>query len=87
MTSYCPVPGPVPSSPANRDFRPGFTAAMMLRDLRLAQDAAMATGAKTPLGAGATEIFSQFVTTGEAERDFSGVIKLMREVSSQHVVD
>ena len=58
LTSYCPVPGPVPTSPANRDYEPGFTAAMMLRDLQLAQDAAMAAGARTPLGAGAAEIYA-----------------------------
>jgi 3-hydroxyisobutyrate dehydrogenase len=87
MTNYCPVPGPVPASPANRNYRAGFTAAMMLRDLRLAQDAAIAAGAMTPLGAGAAEIYSQFVKAGEAERDFSGVIELVRKVSSRHLVD
>ena len=78
LTSYCPVPGPVPASPANRDYQPGFTAATMLRDLKLAQDAARTVGAKTPLGAGAFEIYSQYVRSGEAERDFSGVIRLLR---------
>jgi 3-hydroxyisobutyrate dehydrogenase len=87
MTSYCPIPGPVPASPANRNYQPGFTAAMMLRDLRLAQDAAMAAGAMTPLGAGAAEIYSQFVKSGEADRDFSGVIQMMRRVSSRHMAD
>jgi 3-hydroxyisobutyrate dehydrogenase len=87
MTSYCPVPGPVPASPANRDYKPGFSAAVMLRDLRLAQDAAMAAGAMTPLGAGAAEIYSQYVKGGEAERDFSGVIQMMRKVSQRHMVD
>src|ERR1043165_2844060 len=51
MVNYCPVPGPVPASPANRDYQAGFTAAMMLKDLALAQDAAIATGAATPMGA------------------------------------
>jgi 3-hydroxyisobutyrate dehydrogenase len=78
MTSYCPVPGPVPSSPANRNYQPGFTAAMMLRDLKLAQDAAKSVGAKTQLGADAFELYSEYVQTGEAERDFSGIIQLMR---------
>jgi 3-hydroxyisobutyrate dehydrogenase len=78
MTSYCPVPGPVPASPANRNYQPGFTAAMMLRDLKLAQDAATAVGAKTPLGADAFKIYSQYVESGEADRDFSGIIQLMR---------
>ena len=51
LTSYCPVPGPVPASPANRDYQPGFTASMMLKDLKLSQNAAQAAGAATPLGA------------------------------------
>jgi 3-hydroxyisobutyrate dehydrogenase len=71
MTTYCPVPGPVPTSPANRDYQPGFTAAMMLKDLRLAQDAAKAAGAKTQLGADAERIYSAYAGSGEAERDFS----------------
>ena len=57
MTTYCPVPGPVPTSPANRDYQAGFTAAMMLKDLKLAQDAAKAAGAQTPLGADAANIY------------------------------
>lgn len=79
MTTYCPVPGPVPTSPANRDYQPGFTAAMMLKDLRLAQDAARAAGAATPLGAGATAIYTQYVESGEAGRDFSGIIRFLRD--------
>lgn len=78
MTSYCPVPGPVPTSPANRDYAAGFTAAMMLKDLKLAQDAAKAAGAKTPLGAGAEGIYSKYVASGEGPRDFSGVIRFIR---------
>src|SRR6202163_4610308 len=64
LTSYCPVPGPVPASPANRDYQPGFTAAMMLKDLKLAQDAARASRAITPLGAGATAVYQRFVEDG-----------------------
>jgi 3-hydroxyisobutyrate dehydrogenase len=79
MTSYCPVPGPVPTSPANRDYQPGFTAAMMLKDLRLSQDAARSVGARTPLGAGATAIYTQYVESGESGRDFSGIIRYLRE--------
>ena len=79
MTSYCPVPGPVPASPANRDYKAGFTAAMMLKDLKLAQDAAKTAGAKTPLGADAEKIYSQFVEAGEGPRDFSGVIRFIRD--------
>ena len=78
MTTYCPVPGPVPTSPANRDYQPGFTAAMMLKDLRLAQDAAKAAGAKTELGADAERIYSAYSSSGEADRDFSGIIRFIR---------
>jgi 3-hydroxyisobutyrate dehydrogenase len=78
MTAYCPVPGPVPTSPANRDYQAGFTAAMMLKDLRLAQDAARSAGAATPLGAGAAAIYTQYVESGEAGRDFSGIIRFLR---------
>jgi 3-hydroxyisobutyrate dehydrogenase len=78
MTSYCPVPGPVPTSPANRDYQAGFTAAMMLKDLKLAQDAATAAGAKTQLGADAARIYSAYVESGEAGRDFSGIIRFVR---------
>jgi 3-hydroxyisobutyrate dehydrogenase len=78
MTTYCPVPGPVPTSPANRDYAAGFTAAMMLKDLKLAQEAAKAAGAKTPLGAGAEGIYAKYVESGEGPRDFSGVIRFIR---------
>src|SRR3974390_2086433 len=61
LTTYCPVPGPVPTSPANRNYQAGFTAAMMLKDLKLAQDAAKASRAKTQLGAEAARIYSQYV--------------------------
>jgi len=80
MTSYCPVPGPVPTSPANRDYKAGFTAAMMLKDLKLAQDAANTAGAKASLGAGAEQIYARFVESGEGARDFSGVIRFIRSV-------
>ena len=78
LTSYCPVPGPVPTSPANRDYQAGFTAAMMLKDLALSQDAANAAGATTPLGAEAAEIYERYCGQGEAGRDFSGIIHLLR---------
>ena len=79
LTSYCPVPGPVPTSPANRDYQAGFTAAMMLKDLKLSQDAAKATGINTELGADAARIYSQYVASGEALRDFSGIIQFIRD--------
>jgi 3-hydroxyisobutyrate dehydrogenase len=74
LTSYCPVPGPVPNSPANRDYQAGFTAAMMLKDLRLARDA----GAVAPLGAGAAAIYERFVEEGGGGADFSGIIRFLR---------
>jgi 3-hydroxyisobutyrate dehydrogenase len=78
MTSYCPVPGPVPASPANRDYKAGFTAAMMLKDLKLAQTAARATHATTPLGAGAAAVYDRFVESGGSSVDFSGIIRYLR---------
>jgi 3-hydroxyisobutyrate dehydrogenase len=78
MTSYCPVPGPVPTSPANRDYKAGFTAAMMLKDLNLAQAAARATRAATPLGAGAAAVYERFVDSGGGSVDFSGIIRYLR---------
>jgi len=78
MTSYCPVPGPVPSSPANRGYKAGFTAAMMLKDLKLAQAAARETRATTPLGAGAAAVYERFVETGAGGKDFSGIIRFLR---------
>ncbi|MGD9925095.1 MAG: 3-hydroxyisobutyrate dehydrogenase [Pseudorhodoplanes sp.] len=78
MTSYCPVPGPVPTSPANRDYQAGFTAHMMLKDLKLSQEAAKAAKAATPLGAGAAAIYERYVESGEGGRDFSGIIRFLR---------
>jgi len=78
MTSYCPVPGPVPSSPANRDYEPGFTAGMMLKDLRLAQTAAQGVKAATPLGAQAAALYSLMEAGGHDQVDFSGIIKLLK---------
>jgi 3-hydroxyisobutyrate dehydrogenase len=78
LTTYCPVPGPVPASPANRDYQPGFTAAMMLKDLRLAQEAANAAGAATPLGAEAAQLYGLYAGAGEADSDFSGIIRFLR---------
>lgn len=78
MTSYCPVPGPVPTSPANRDYKPGFTAGMMLKDLRLAQDASKAAKTPTPLGAQAAQLYALMEASGHDGLDFSGVIKLIK---------
>lgn len=78
LTSYCPVPGPLPSSPANRDYQPGFAAAMMLKDLKLAQEAASSAGAATPLGAEAASLYTLFCNSGGEGQDFSGIVKFLR---------
>jgi 3-hydroxyisobutyrate dehydrogenase len=78
LTSYCPVPGPVPTSPANNDYKPGFAAALMVKDLTLAQDAATASGAATPLGKHAQEIYRAFDAAGHGGVDFSGIIQHVR---------
>lgn len=78
LDTYCPVPGPVPASPANRDYQAGFTAAMMLKDLRLAQDAAQCNGAATPLGAEASALYALFDASGHGNVDFSGIIRFIR---------
>jgi 3-hydroxyisobutyrate dehydrogenase len=81
LTSYCPVPGPVPASPANNDYKPGFAAALMLKDLTLAQDAAEAAGAVTPLGKYAQEIYKTFDAAGNGGVDFSGIIRHVRSLA------
>jgi 3-hydroxyisobutyrate dehydrogenase len=78
LTSYCPVPGPVPTSPANRDYAAGFTADMMLKDLRLSQDAAAAAHATTALGAHAAQLYEAFAAAGQGAKDFSGIIEMIR---------
>jgi 3-hydroxyisobutyrate dehydrogenase len=78
LTTYCPMPGPVPTSPANRDYQPGFTAEMMLKDLRLSQEAAQNVGVATPLGAGATALYTLFNNSGNQKVDFSGIIRMLR---------
>ena len=78
LTSYCPVPGPVPASPANHGYKPGFAASLMLTDLRRAQEAAASVGAATPLGAEATQLYALFVAAGHGGDDFSGVINFLR---------
>jgi 3-hydroxyisobutyrate dehydrogenase len=78
LTSYCPVPGPVPASPANNDYKPGFAAALMLKDLLLSQEAAASAGAATALGKHAAEIYEKFVSSGQGGVDFSGIINAIR---------
>ena len=82
ITSYCPVPGPVPASPANNGYKPGFASALMLKDLKLAQEAALATGAATPLGAQAAQIYDLFNKAGHAGTDFSAIINFLRDRNS-----
>jgi 3-hydroxyisobutyrate dehydrogenase len=83
LTSYCPVPGPVPTSPANNDYKPGFAAALMVKDLTLAQDAAKSSGAATPLGKHAQEIFRAFDAAGHGGVDFSGIIQHVRSLAGK----
>ena len=78
LTSYCPVPGPVPASPANNGYKPGFASALMVKDLRLAQEAAAASGAITPLGALAAQLFAMHASHGAAGADFSSIIGMIR---------
>ena len=77
MTSYCPVPGVGPETPADHDYEGGFAAALMLKDLKLAADAARNVGAYTPMGAEAEELFQRFVDRGGGSKDFSGIIKMI----------
>jgi len=78
LTSYCPVPGPVPAAPSNRNYQGGFAAGLMLKDLRLAQEAAQSAGASTPLGAEAAQLYSLFAAKGHSSLDFSGIIRMLR---------
>ena len=79
MTSYCPVPGPVPTSPANRDYAPGFAVPMMLKDLKLAMGAAASSDAATPLGALAEALYQTYsLQEDNNTKDFSGIINLFK---------
>ncbi len=81
-TTYCPVPGPVPTSPANNDYKPGFAVDLMLKDVGLSQQAADETDAFTPLGARALELYQEFAEEGFGAMDFSGIIKKMQKGKS-----
>ena len=78
LTTYCPVPGPVPTAPSNRNYTGGFATALMLKDLRLAQSAAQSVGATTPLGAEAAQLYTLFAAKGHGSFDFSGIIHMLR---------
>jgi 3-hydroxyisobutyrate dehydrogenase len=80
LTSYCPVPGPVATSPANNHYKPGFAANLMLKDLRLSQEAAQQVGAATPLGQHAESIYEQFDRAGQGNTDFSGIVRHLRNL-------
>src|SRR6204780_1312265 len=81
LTSYCPVPGPVPASPANNSHKPGFAAALMLKDLKLAKAAADSVKVKNAIGAHAAEIYQHFADQGHSGLDFSAIINLVRDQS------
>ncbi len=78
LMNHCPVPDLVPTSAANNGYKPGFAAALMLKDLKLAQEAALASGASTPLGAEAAQLFGLFNGSGHGEDDYSGIINFLR---------
>jgi 3-hydroxyisobutyrate dehydrogenase len=80
VNTYCPVPGIGPKSPADNDYRPGFAAALMLKDLQLSQQASGAAGASTPMGGHAAEIYSAFVEAGNGGKDFSGIIRYLEKL-------
>jgi 3-hydroxyisobutyrate dehydrogenase len=84
LTSYCPVPGPVPASPANNSYKPGFAAALMLKDLKLAKAAADSVKVKNAIGAHAAEIYQRFADEGHSGLDFSAIINFVREQSKTH---
>ena len=77
-TNYCPVPGPVPTAPSNNGYKPGFASALMLKDLKLSQEAASSVGATTAMGALATQLYAMHNAWGEGGADFSGIINLIR---------
>ena len=80
LMNHCPVPDLVPTSAANNGYKPGFAAALMLKDLRLAQEAALASGASTPLGAEAAQLFGLFAGSGHEGDDYSGIINFIRGI-------
>jgi 3-hydroxyisobutyrate dehydrogenase len=83
MTSYAPVPGVGPDTPADHDYEGGFAAALMLKDLKLAAEAARNVGAYTPMGAEAEELYRRFVDAGGGSKDFSGIINMIGQAGQQ----
>jgi 3-hydroxyisobutyrate dehydrogenase len=82
LTSYCPVPGPVPASPANNHYKPGFATDLMVKDLKLSQEASKSTGAATPMGQAASDLYTKFQEAGHGPEDFSAMINYLREMSA-----
>jgi 3-hydroxyisobutyrate dehydrogenase len=78
LTTYCPWPGPVPTAPSNRGYEGGFLARLMLKDLKLAQEAAASVGAVTPLGAQAAALYALFDALGYGGKDFSALQQMVR---------
>ena len=87
LTTNCPVPGPVPTSPANRDYRPGFAGSLMAKDLGLALQAIEGTGTDARMGRLAQEIYAAFAAGEGAGRDFSGIITDIRDSTPTPVVE
>jgi len=81
LLNHCPVPGPVPTSAANRDYTPGFAADLMLKDLKLSQEAARSAKVQTPLGSEATALFAEYVNGGNGASDYSGIIRMIRDLT------
>jgi 3-hydroxyisobutyrate dehydrogenase len=79
LSNYCPAPGPVPAAPSNRDYAPGFAAALMVKDVKLSQEAAEATGSPTPLAAQALSFYQQVVDAGDGGKDFSVVFRWLAQ--------
>ena len=79
LSNYCPAPGPVPAAPSNRDYAPGFAAALMVKDVKLSQAAAEATGSPTPLAAKALGFYQQVVDAGDGGKDFSVVFRWLAQ--------
>jgi 3-hydroxyisobutyrate dehydrogenase len=83
VNTYCPVPGVGPETPADRDFKPGFAAELMLKDLALSQQAAQAAGQATPMGEHARQLYEDFLSSGGAGKDFSGIVEYLKSISRE----
>ncbi len=86
LSKMCPAPGPVPAAASNRDYAPGFMTALMLKDMKLSQEAAQATGAPTPLGAHAASLYQAIADAGDARKDFSVVFRWLGDQERNKLV-